>query len=485
MKIYNTLTGKKEEFKPTVEGEVRMYVCGVTVYDFCHLGHGRGALAFEVIRNYFEYRGYKVTYVRNFTDVDDKIINRANKDNTTSEAIAEKYIEEYYKDMDAFGIRRADIEPKATLHMDEIIALIQCLITKGFAYVVEGGDVFFEVSKFKGYGKLSGRTLEDMKAGARVEIDTRKRSPMDFALWKSAKPGEPKWKCPWGEGRPGWHIECSAMSIKYLGESFDIHGGGKDLIFPHHENEIAQSEACTGKPFVAYWMHNGFVNIDDKKMSKSDGNYFRLRDILSLYDTEAVRFFLLSTHYRSPIDFSDTQLKESSSGLERFYNSLTLAYEAMESIDKKVELDIFSFKACNPIEDKFNIEIENTRQKFMEAMDDDFNTALAIAALFDFVRNMNIFLKEYSQCENKVCLLMKGINIIKECGKVLGLFQNDKKYHIDSDIVDSLLNIIIEIRKKARINKDWATSDFIRDKLKEKGIELEDVKDGTRWRKRS
>ncbi|MBI5418283.1 cysteine--tRNA ligase, partial [Candidatus Poribacteria bacterium] len=367
VKIYNTLSGEKEEFKPIVQNEVKMYACGVTVYDYCHLGHARGALAFDIMRNYLEYRGYKVTYVRNFTDIDDKIIKRANEEKITTEALTSKYIGEYYKDMESLGVRKADIEPKATEHMNEIIVLIECLIKNKYAYVVEG-DVYFEVAKFKGYGKLSKRTLDDMKAGARVEIDRRKRSPLDFALWKSAKPGEPKWKCPWGEGRPGWHIECSAMSMKYFGASFDIHAGGKDLVFPHHENEIAQSEACTGKPFAKYWAHNGFVNINEEKMSKSTGNFFRLREILSKCDPETIRFFLLSTHYRSPIDFSDAHLEEARNGLERFYTSLTLAKEAIDQNKDLLKNELL--KSISQIEEEFNLKIEEFKQKFIEAMDD-------------------------------------------------------------------------------------------------------------------
>ncbi len=480
IKIYNTFSGQKEDFIPQIQGEVKMYVCGVTVYDYCHLGHARGALAFDIIRNYFEYRGYKVTYVRNFTDIDDKIINRAKAENTTSEVIANTYIQEYYKDMRDLGIRDATIEPKATDHIPEIIALIECLIKQGYAYVVPGGDVFFEVAKFKGYGKLSGRTLEDLKAGARVEIDTRKKSPLDFALWKSAKPGEPKWKCPWGEGRPGWHIECSAMSMKYFGSTFDIHGGGKDLIFPHHENEIAQSEGCTEKLFAKYWTHNGFVNIDEKKMSKSKGNFFRVREILAHYDSEIVRFFLLSTHYRSPIDFSDMHLEEANNGLERFYTSLTLAYEAIEQNKNLLRNEISG--TIGPVEEKFSHRIDEIKQKFIEAMDDDFNTALGIAVLFELVREMNIFLKAAPENENKIFLLKKSADLIKESGKVLNLFQKEKKHNIDDALVDSLLKIIIELRNKARSNKDWGSADFIRDKLKEQFIELEDSPGGTRWR---
>lgn len=480
MKIYNTLSGEKEEFKPIVPNEVKMYACGVTVYDYCHLGHARGALAFDVMRNYFEYRGYKVTYVRNFTDIDDKIIKRANEEKITTEALTSKYIDEYNKDMESLGVRKADIEPKATEHMKEIIALIECLIKNGYAYVVEG-DVYFEVATFKGYGKLSKRTLDDMKAGARVEIDKRKRSPLDFALWKSAKPGEPKWKCPWGEGRPGWHIECSAMAMKYFGASFDIHAGGKDLVFPHHENEIAQSEACTGKPFARYWVHNGFVNINEEKMSKSTGNFFKLREILSKCDPEVTRFFLLSTHYRSPIDFSDAHLEEARNGLERFYTSLTLAKEAITQNKDLLKNELS--KSLNPIEEKFNIKIEESGQKFIEAMDDDFNTALGIAVLFDLVREMNSFLQNAEKSENKIFLLNKAANFIKECGTIFNLFQSEKKHSLGDEMVESLLNIIIELRNSARTKKDWAASDYIRDKLKALGIELEDSSGGgSRWR---
>ena len=318
IKVYNTLTGKKEEFIPLQPGKVTIYACGVTVYDFSHLGHARGAVAFDLIQRYFRRKGFEVKYVRNFTDVDDKIINRAKEEAITAAEVARKYIDAYQEDMKRLGVGRADVEPKATEHIAEMLEVIKGLLEKGHAYVIDG-DVYFRVASFKEYGKLSKRNLEDLKAGARVEVDERKQDPLDFALWKASKPGEPAWNSPWGSGRPGWHIECTAMGFKHLGETFDIHAGGKDLIFPHHENEIAQSEAYSGKKFVNYWLHNGFVNINQEKMSKSLGNFFMIRDILNQYDAEVVRLFLLSTHYRSPIDFSDANLKDARAGLDRYY----------------------------------------------------------------------------------------------------------------------------------------------------------------------
>ncbi len=321
MKIYNTFTGRKEEFVPLIPNKVKIYACGVTVYDHCHIGHARSAIVFDVIRRYIKYKGFDVKYVRNFTDIDDKIINRAKQEGITWDAVARKYTDEYYKDMKRLGVGRADIEPKATEHIEEIIDIVNGLIEKGYAYEVKG-SVYFSVDKFIGYGNLSKKDMEEMMAGARVEVDERKKNPLDFALWKKSKEGEPSWESPWGSGRPGWHIECTAMSIKHLGESFDIHGGGADLLFPHHENEIAQSEAFTGKPFAKYWIHNGFITIDKEKMSKSLGNFFTIKEVLDKFDPEVVRFFLLSTHYRSPIEFSDDQLREAESSIDRYYTTI-------------------------------------------------------------------------------------------------------------------------------------------------------------------
>lgn len=495
LKIYNTLTGNKEEFIPVRPGQVGMYVCGVTVYDYCHLGHARGAVVFDVIRRYLESKGMKVRYIRNFTDIDDKIINRARKEETTIEAVAKRFTEEYYKDMDYLGVERADLEPRATDHIEEIIEIVKGLIEKGYAYVIEG-DVFFEVSKFEGYGRLSKRNLDEMMSGARVEIDERKRNPVDFVLWKSSKEGEPSWPSPWGPGRPGWHIECSAMSIKHLGESFDIHAGGKDLIFPHHENEIAQSEAYTEKPFVRFWMHNGFVNINQEKMSKSLGNFFTIREILDKYDPEVVRFFLLSTHYRSPIDFSDKNLEEAKEARFRVYTMLGRVdlYLNDSSIEEKEEISE---------EDLWlQSEINLFRKKFEEAMDDDFNTAQALGHIFELTRNINKFLdkKEIIRRGGKKIISLAR-DTLEEKGLILNLFQTkpEKVVIVGAgnitlpsfkvtgtgsilSITENEINKKIEERKVARADKDWDKADKIRKELEEKGILLEDLPNETVWK---
>lgn len=442
-----------------------MYACGVTVYDDCHIGHARGAIVFDVIRRYLEKIGYKVTYVRNFTDVDDKIINRANKDGKKPEDIARKYIEEYYNDMDALGVRRADVEPKATEHIEEMISLISDLVRKGYAYELDDG-VYFEVRKFGSYGKLSGRSLDELQAGARVEINEQKKDPLDFALWKKSKlaePNEPSWNSPWGKGRPGWHIECSAMARKYLGETLDIHAGGQDLIFPHHENEIAQSEPSSCKPFARYWMHNGFVNINKEKMSKSLGNFFTVKDVLKRYDSETIRFFLVSTHYRSPIDFSDRELDSAGNSVKRVYTTL-------KSIN-----DVLSKGVRNESGGKeFLLRIKECEEKFGEGMEDDFNTSEAVAAIFELVRETNIYIEGNPARD---CLVL-AVDKIREMGNVLGLFQREIKEDV-SEFVEAK----IKERENARQNKDFALSDKIRDELKNMGIVLEDKKDGTRWKK--
>ncbi|NWF54628.1 MAG: cysteine--tRNA ligase, partial [Syntrophaceae bacterium] len=385
LKIYNTLTKKKEEFVPLEEGKVRMYVCGVTVYDRCHIGHARAAVVFDVIYRFLRHLGYGVTYVQNYTDVDDKIINRANQEGVPSQVIAERYIQEHGQDMAALGMEKPTHQPKATENIPQIIDLIQRLVDKGVAYPVNG-DVYFSVEKFGPYGKLSGRDLEEMQAGARVEVDERKKNPLDFALWKASKPGEPEWESPWGKGRPGWHIECSAMSQRYLGESFDIHGGGKDLIFPHHENEIAQSEAATGKPFVRYWVHNGFVNINQEKMSKSLGNILPIGELLREHHPEALRLFLLSSHYRSPVDFSPQHMAEANANLDRFYSALLGIEELLSGKAEASPLNPASLKgAAKEVFEKTS----KTRESFEEAMRDDFNTALALGYLHDLTRLLN------------------------------------------------------------------------------------------------
>jgi cysteinyl-tRNA synthetase len=465
LKIYNTLSRKKEEFVPLVKGEIKMYVCGVTVYDDCHLGHGRSAVAFDVIRRYLEKLGYKVTFVKNFTDVDDKIINRANKDGIESEKLTKKYIESYSRDMEALGVRKADIEPKATEHIKEMVELISDLIKKGYAYE-SNGDVYFAVRKFKGYGKLSGRSLDELEAGARVEVNEQKKDPLDFALWKKSKPNEPFWPSPWGEGRPGWHIECSAMSKKYLGNTLDIHTGGQDLIFPHHENEIAQSEASTGEQFSRYWMHNGFVNINKEKMSKSLGNFFTITDILKKYDGEVVRFFLLSTHYRSPIDYSDKELDSAGSSVKRIYNTL-------ENIDDLLNRGAQKEKH-DAADEEFLLKIKKSEEKFKEGMDDDFNTAEAVASIFELVKDANIYMEKDPAKD----ILLSAKNKIRELGKILGLFQKENKESIENVVEQK-----IKERELARKNKDFAASDRIRDELKNMGIILEDKKDGTRWKR--
>lgn len=482
MRIYNTLTGKKEEFVPVEPGKVKMYACGVTVYDNCHIGHARSAVVFDVMRRYFKYKGYDFKYIRNFTDIDDKIINRAKQDGITWNEVAAKYIDAYYRDMDTLGIGRADVEPKATEHIKEIIDIVKGLVDKGYAYEAEG-SVYFEVQKFAEYGKLSKRDLDDMLAGARVDVDERKKNPMDFALWKASKQGEPSWESPWGSGRPGWHIECSAMSLKHLGETFDIHGGGADLIFPHHENEIAQSEAYTGKPFVKYWVHNGFITVDKEKMSKSLGNFFTIQEILGKFDAEVIRFFLLSTHYRSPIEFSDEQLREAEASIDRYYTTV---------------LRTRDFLSLDQSKDKTNTEEKNLEdlvvkfiEKFSVAMDDDFNTALAIGNIFELVRIVNKYLDGKPSGKKAPELIARTNDLLKETGSILNIFNRtpEEWYRAlmkvkniglsEEDILKS-----INERKSAREAKDWAKADAVRKELEEKGIILEDKKDGTGWKVR-
>ncbi len=482
MRIYNTLTGKKEEFLPVEEGKVGMYACGVTVYDHCHIGHARSAVVFDVMRRYMIYKGYKFKYIRNFTDIDDKIINRAKQEGIAWDAVAKKYTEEYYLDMDRLGVGRADVEPKATDHIQEIIEIVKGLVDKGYAYEVDK-SVYFEVGKFPGYGKLSKRDLEDMVAGARVDVDERKRNPMDFALWKASKEGEPSWDSPWGPGRPGWHIECTAMSLKHLGETFDIHGGGADLIFPHHENEIAQSEAYTGKPFVKYWVHNGFITIDKEKMSKSLGNFFTIKEILNKFDAEAVRFFLLSTHYRSPIEFSDEQLREAEASIDRYYTTVLRIRDflSLENMKEKAGADE---KALEEMLAKF-------LDRFKDAMDDDSNTALAIGNIFELIRMLNKYMDGKPSGKKAVELIKKADEMLRETGNVLNLFhRTPEEWYRDLMTVkeiglteDGILARINE-RREARERKDWGEADRIRKELEEKGILLEDRKDVTGWKVR-
>lgn len=480
MKIYNTLSGRKEKFESLEPGKVKMYACGVTVYDYCHIGHARSAIIFDVIRRYLRYRNFDVKYVRNITDIDDKIIRRANEEGIGWSEVTARYSEEYYRDMDALGVERADIEPRATEHIDEIIDLIEDLISKEYAYAVDG-DVYFEIGRFSEYGKLSGRSLDEMVAGARVEVDERKRSPLDFALWKSSREGEPSWKSPWGPGRPGWHIECSAMSSKHLGETFDIHGGGADLIFPHHENEIAQSEASTGKPFARVWVHNGFITVSKEKMSKSLGNFFTIRDILKIFDPEVVRVFLLSTHYRSPVEFSEEQLLECEVSIDRFYSTIMRIETFLAGAS--------SNDTYGSDEVQFNEVVSIFRSKFEDAMDDDFNTALALGHIFELLRETNRFLDTKPSGKKVRKLLSDAVDLLKGVGKVLNIFQrSSEEWHLSllktKGIPIKSGEILEKIREReeSRQAKDWSNADAIRDELSRLGIVLEDAPQGTLWR---
>jgi cysteinyl-tRNA synthetase len=486
LRVYNTLSGKKEEFQPLVDNKVGMYVCGVTVYDYCHIGHARANIVFDIVYRYLQYRQYDVTYVRNYTDVDDKIIARANERGITSQALSEEFIEAFDEDMAALGLRKPTHEPKATEHIAQIIALVEGLIAKGKAYE-SSGDVYYSVDNFPSYLKLSKRNMEEMQAGARVAPGELKRNPMDFALWKTAKPGEPSWESPWGAGRPGWHIECSAMSSALLGETFDIHGGGRDLIFPHHENEIAQSEGASGKPFVKYWMHNGFVNVDQEKMSKSLGNFFTIRDILKSYDAEVVRFFNLTAHYRSPIDFSDQNLEESRLGLTRFYEALAQLDKALAKADSNAPQGTVPDALADPVARLVQLE-----ERFRSAMDDDFNTALAIGHMFDAVRASNRILAEVSTLQGCLqTILEKGRDDLLRLGEVLGLFVSEPAAWLAQSAqeglseaglsADEIESLIVE-RRDARANKDFARSDQIRDELAAKGVQLLDGPEGTTWK---
>ncbi|RLA80640.1 MAG: cysteine--tRNA ligase [Deltaproteobacteria bacterium] len=478
LRVYNTLTGRKEEFVPLKPGEVGMYVCGVTVYDLCHIGHARSMIVFDVIYRWLKASGYKVTYVRNFTDLDDKIIERAKREGVSFREIASRYIAEFYTDMDALGLERPQVEPKATEHLREMIEMVKVLLSKGFAYEVDG-DVYFSVESFPGYGRLSGRNLEEMMAGARIEPDPRKRNPLDFALWKASKPGEPAWESPWGKGRPGWHLECSVMSQKYLGESFDIHGGGQDLIFPHHENEIAQSEAATGRPFVRYWLHNGFVNIRGEKMSKSLGNVLTIRQLTSSHHPEVLRLFLLGRHYRSPIDYSEEALKEASRGLERLYGLYLLAEESLEGDSPSLA------ERWNPVLER----IKDFPSRFQEAMDDDFNTPQALSLLFELAREINRLKGKEPRVPREVAEGVK--EAILKVSEVLGLLSEEPREFFEASkrrrlqgvpLSEEEIERLIASRTEARRRKDWEKADQIRDYLASFGIILEDTPQGTIWR---
>ena len=489
LRIYNTLTREKEVFEPIEPGKVRMYVCGPTVYDRAHVGHAMSALVFDIARRYLEYSGYEVRYIMNFTDVDDKIINRANKLGKDPYQLAEQYIQDFKKNLADLNIKPATLNPRATEEMPFILEMIARLVEQDAAYGVDG-DVYYRVEHDKDYGKLSGRKLETMNAGARIQVDDRKEHPMDFALWKSAKPGEPAWDSPWGKGRPGWHIECSAMNMAHLGEQIDIHGGGNDLIFPHHENEIAQSEGASGKPFARYWLHNGFVNVNQEKMSKSLGNFFTIRDILKKYDPEVVRFFILTAHYRSPIDFSDQNLEEAKAGLSRFYEALKAAGEILDSRPVPGQL------TCPAIKDEERgvyDRIEALEDRFTEAMNDDFNTALAIGHLFEAVRGMNRLISEnrFDECPLSLVVLRDARSKLLKLGGVLGIFASAPSDWLARSQAEGLeatglapeaIEQLIVERRQARQERNFARADAIRDELAAKGIELLDSKDGTSWK---
>ncbi len=462
MKVYNTLTRKKEELVPITPGEIKMYACGPTVYNYIHIGNARPLCIFDILRRYLEYRGYNVKFVQNFTDIDDKIIRRANEEHVDFSEISERYIKEFWTDADGLNVRHATINPKATENIDAIIQIISTLIEKGYAYEAQG-DVYFSTEKFKDYGKLSHQPLEDLEAGARIMVGEGKREPMDFAVWKAAKPGEPAWDSPWGKGRPGWHIECSAMNWRYLGDTIDIHCGGQDLIFPHHENEIAQSECFTGKPFAHYWMHNGYINVDNVKMSKSLGNFFTVRDVAEKYGYEPIRYLLISAQYRSPINYSTDIIEQCIAALNRLYTCRdSLDFELKNAADAEHDGD-------KAIIDGFN----KYREQFISAMDDDLNTADAIASIFELVRdiNTNVVGKTPSKA-----LVEGAIAMFDELTGVLGLVYNRKTETLDSDV-----EALIEARTNARKEKNWAEADRIRDQLKEMGIVLEDTAQGVKW----
>jgi cysteinyl-tRNA synthetase len=478
LKVYNTLTKQKEEFVPQVSGEASIYVCGVTPYNHPHIGNARPFVTWDVIKRYLKKSGYKVKHVQNFTDVDDKIIRTANQEKLTWADISGRYIQAYFEVMDKLNVTRADIYPKVSDHIDEIIAMIATLVEKGYAYQVDG-DVYYSVEKFADYGKLSGRKLEDMQAGARVNIDERKKHPMDFALWKSAKSGEPAWESPWGAGRPGWHIECSAMSLKYLGETFDFHGGGSDLIFPHHENEIAQSQACCGNShaFVKYWLHNGFITINEEKMSKSLNNFFTVLDILKQYPAEVLRFFIVETHYRSPLDFSDERLNESARSLERLKTAMLNC----------IELEKQPVGEASDIGAALVDAARKAKQDFYVAMDDDFNTALALSNMFALAKEINVYYHAVTtgKIMHDSVAFAVARSVYEDMADILGILVavREETSEEDEEMVEDLMKIIIELRQQARVSKDWATADKIRDELNAIGVTLEDSPTGIRWKK--
>lgn len=462
MRIYNTLTRRKEELKTITDGEVKIYACGPTVYNYIHIGNSRPLCVFDTLRRYLEYRGYKVNFVQNFTDIDDKIIKKAIEENSDYKTVSEKYIKEFWTDAKGLNFREATVHPKATENIDEIINIITTLVEKGYAYPVENGDVYFSPKKFSGYGKLSHQPLEELEAGARINIGELKREPMDFALWKGAKPGEPYWESPWGKGRPGWHIECSAMVHRFLGNTIDIHCGGQDLIFPHHENEIAQSECCNGVPFSHYWMHNGYINVDNVKMSKSLGNFFTVRDVAEKYGYEPIRYLMISSQYRSPINYSVDIIEQCKASLQRLYtcrNNLDFALEnATDIVPENAE--------------EIKKQLDSRREQFIEAMDDDLNTADGISAVFELVKDINVNVIESKSAE----LIKYAIDLFDELTNVLGLV-----YNRDTGSLDEEVEKLIEARQNARKEKNWAEADRIRDELKAQGIVLEDTPQGVKW----
>ena len=471
--VYNTMTRKKEEFHPLRAGEVSIYCCGVTPYNDPHIGNARPFVTWDVIRRFLARKGYKVRYIQNFTDVDDKIIHAANREGVTWKEISDRYIAAYFKAMDALNVRRADVFPRVSETMEDILRMIETLIARGYAYATAAGDVYYRVEAFSRYGCLSGRSLEDMEAGARVEVNETKENPMDFALWKAAKPGEPSWKSPWGQGRPGWHIECSAMSVKYLGDAFDFHGGGSDLIFPHHENEIAQAEPCIDgdEKFARYWLHNGFITIDNEKMSKSKNNFFTVKDILKEFPGEVIRFFILQTHYRSPLDFSDERLREAQTALDRLRNANAVVAELTQregTADTGAELAA---------------QAETFLRDFDAAMDDDFNTALAISQMFGLAKEINRYHQELERgAAFDAANFGRAADAYHAMAAIIGIFEQEEAA-ADDGLTDALMDLIIGIRQEARAAKNWAVADKIRDGLKEAGVVLEDTPTGVRWKR--
>lgn len=474
MKIYNTMNGALEDFIPIKENTVNMYVCGPTVYNYIHIGNARPLIFFDTVRRYFEYKGYNVKFVQNFTDVDDKMIDKANQEGVTVKEIAERYIREYFEDTSKLNIKEEGmIRPKATENIPEMIKLVEKLIEKGHAYEIDG-DVYFDIESYPDYGKLSHQKIEELVSGARIEINDKKKSPLDFTLWKKAKEKEPMWQSPWGEGRPGWHLECSAMSEKYLGEIFDIHGGGQDLIFPHHENEIAQSVCATGHSFAKYWMHNGYINIKGEKMSKSKGNFFLLREVLAKYDGNVLRFFILSSHYRKPVEFSEEELVMAESGYERIQNALN----RLKEIEKNIQNNSSEIIEA---EKEFASKYNDSKKKFEEAMDEDFNTAMAIGSVFELIKALNKYIDDTSE-NNRNINLLKDVEmyIKKVMEEVLGI-KLEKEKSIDNTLTVDLIEFLVQLRWDAKQNKNWEIADKIRKKLSEIGVELKDQKDKTIW----